>query len=68
MGEANALDHPHILKLYEVYEDQVFFYLVLELISGGDLEQYVEEHGPGGWQRVGQLGEHRRDRRRDRKR
>jgi serine/threonine protein kinase len=28
-----AIDHPHILKLYEVYEDPQNFYLVMELIE-----------------------------------
>jgi len=28
------LDHPHILKLYEVYEGEYHIYLVLELLRG----------------------------------
>ncbi len=28
-----ALSHPNVLKLHEVYEDNLFFYLVLELIQ-----------------------------------
>lgn len=31
------LDHPNILKLYEVFEDDDSVYLVTELLSGGEL-------------------------------
>ena len=31
------LDHPNILKLYEVYEDYNNVYLVMEYIKGGSL-------------------------------
>jgi len=31
------IDHPHIVKLYEFYQDKVNFYLITEFISGGEL-------------------------------
>lgn len=31
------LDHPNILKLYEVFEDEKRYYLVTELCKGGEL-------------------------------
>lgn len=31
------LDHPNIIKLYEVYEDAKYFYMVMELCTGGEL-------------------------------
>lgn len=31
------LDHPNILKLYEVFEDEKKYYLVTELCKGGEL-------------------------------
>ena len=31
------LDHPNILKIYELYEDEKRFYLVMEICAGGEL-------------------------------
>ena len=31
------LDHPNIIKLYEVYDQTSFYVMVLELCEGGDL-------------------------------
>ena len=31
------LDHPNIIKLYEVYENEDFIYIVMELCNGGEL-------------------------------
>ena len=31
------LDHPNILKIYELYEDEKRFYLVMEICSSGEL-------------------------------
>ena len=39
-GEVNILeqmDHQNIVKLYEVYEDDVNFYLIMDLLKGGEL-------------------------------
>ena len=33
----SKLDHPNIIKLIALYEDQKRFYLVTELCTGGDL-------------------------------
>eukprot|EP00928_Gymnodinium_smaydae_P072283 TRINITY_DN55672_c0_g1_i1.p1 TRINITY_DN55672_c0_g1~~TRINITY_DN55672_c0_g1_i1.p1 ORF type:complete len:593 (-),score=135.62 TRINITY_DN55672_c0_g1_i1:126-1904(-) len=35
------LDHPHVLKLYEYFEDEVAVYVVTELSCGGDLLGFV---------------------------
>jgi len=32
-----SLDHPNILRLYEVYQDDKRYYLVMELCTGGEL-------------------------------
>ena len=33
----NELQHPHIIRLYDVYEEKDFWYLVTEKMSGGEL-------------------------------
>lgn len=46
MNEVNALktlDHPNIIKLYEVYEDKNWVYLVQEFCEGGELFEYITE-------------------------
>lgn len=35
------LDHPHIIKCFEVYEDMKTISFVMELIEGGDLLDYI---------------------------
>jgi len=37
MNILKKLDHPNILKLYEIFEDQKTFYLVTEYCKGGEL-------------------------------
>lgn len=37
------LDHPNIIKLYEVYEDDKFVHLVLELLEGGELFHRIKK-------------------------
>ena len=31
------VDHPNILKMYESYEDEKYLYIVMELLSGGEV-------------------------------
>eukprot|EP00359_Climacostomum_virens_P006338 CAMPEP_0204917440 /NCGR_PEP_ID=MMETSP1397-20131031/15017_1 /ASSEMBLY_ACC=CAM_ASM_000891 /TAXON_ID=49980 /ORGANISM="Climacostomum Climacostomum virens, Strain Stock W-24" /LENGTH=428 /DNA_ID=CAMNT_0052090271 /DNA_START=488 /DNA_END=1774 /DNA_ORIENTATION=+ len=36
-----SVDHPNIVKFYEVYEDELFMHLVMELCRGGDLLEHL---------------------------
>jgi serine/threonine protein kinase len=31
------VDHPNIVKLYDVYDDENYIYLVMELLEGGEV-------------------------------
>jgi calcium-dependent protein kinase len=39
------LDHPNILKVYEMFEDSKNFYIIEEFISGGELFGKVVDRG-----------------------
>ena len=32
-----GLDHPNILKMYELFEEEMHFYIVTDICKGGDL-------------------------------
>ena len=34
-------DHPHIVRVMELLEDEVKFYIISELITGGELYDYI---------------------------
>eukprot|EP00930_Biecheleria_cincta_P057642 TRINITY_DN43541_c0_g1_i1.p1 TRINITY_DN43541_c0_g1~~TRINITY_DN43541_c0_g1_i1.p1 ORF type:complete len:643 (+),score=153.31 TRINITY_DN43541_c0_g1_i1:24-1952(+) len=39
------LDHPNVVKLYEIFEDSTHLYLVMELCKSGHLMSYVRHRG-----------------------
>lgn len=46
MNEINLmkkLDHPNILKIYEVYETKHSIYLVIELLEGGEIIKRIKD-------------------------
>jgi serine/threonine-protein kinase len=45
-----TLEHPNIVTIYDRGMDRGRHYLVLEYAPGGDLHEYVREHGPLGFE------------------
>ncbi|CAG9320045.1 unnamed protein product [Blepharisma stoltei] len=45
LGSLMVVDHPNIIRLYEVYEDKHYIHLVMELCTGGDLFTQLLEKG-----------------------
>ena len=41
----SIIDHPNIIKLHEIYEDEKYLHLVLDLCKGGDLYDYILNKG-----------------------
>lgn len=44
LNEINALktlDHPNVIRLYEIYQDPEYIYLVQEYLEGGELFEYI---------------------------
>jgi serine/threonine protein kinase len=39
------VDHPNIVKYYETYEDRKHVYLVMELLTGGELISTITKKG-----------------------
>ena len=39
------IDHPNVIKLYEVYENDLYIHLILEYLRGGELFQYIQRKG-----------------------
>ena len=34
-------DHPHMVRVFELLHDDVSFYIITELVTGGDLYDYI---------------------------
>lgn len=41
------VQHPHVVRLYEVIDTQTKLYLILELGDGGDMYDYIMQHENG---------------------
>lgn len=42
----SGLDSPHVIRILDVFLENGTAYYVMELMRGGSLKQYVDEHGP----------------------
>lgn len=43
MDILKKLDHPNIVKLYELYQDDINYYLITEYCSGGELFERIDK-------------------------
>ncbi|KAI5554441.1 hypothetical protein BDE02_19G013100 [Populus trichocarpa] len=41
----SSVNHPNIIRLLDVFEDECCMFLVLEFCSGGNLASYLQQHG-----------------------
>jgi serine/threonine protein kinase len=39
------ISHPNVVRVYTAGKDQEYFYIAMELVSGGSLEGYLKQHG-----------------------
>ena len=39
------IDHPNVIKLYEVYENEIYIHLVMEYLEGGELFKRLQSKG-----------------------
>ncbi|WP_456275541.1 Stk1 family PASTA domain-containing Ser/Thr kinase [Bacillus sp. AK128] len=43
---ATSLNHPNIVSIYDVGEEDNIFYIVMEHVDGTTLKQYIQKYGP----------------------
>lgn len=44
-GEAlRSLDHPNIVKFFDMFQEHNVYYLIMEYVPGGDLEHYMKQN------------------------
>lgn len=43
---ATALEHPNLVQVYDVGQEQGYHYIVMEYIEGKTLKQLIKQHGP----------------------
>mmetsp|Transcript_890 Transcript_890/g.2052 ORF Transcript_890/g.2052 Transcript_890/m.2052 type:complete len:739 (+) Transcript_890:87-2303(+) len=49
IGVMKEMDHPNIVKLYEIYKDKQSFKLIMEVCSGGELFDCIVDEGSSGF-------------------
>lgn len=45
MDILTQLDHPNIIKVFEEYEDEMYYHFVMEFSSGGELLERIVKKG-----------------------
>ncbi len=53
---AAALSHPNIVNIYDVGREGNIHYIVMELIEGSILSDYIAKEGPLDWKRAVEIG------------
>jgi serine/threonine protein kinase len=48
---AAALDHPNIVRAYDIDQEDNLHFIVMEYVDGSSLQDIVKEHGPMDWRR-----------------
>lgn len=43
---ATSLNHPNIVNIYDVGEEENIYYIVMEYVPGQTLKQYIQKHAP----------------------
>ncbi len=43
---ATSLNHPNIVSIYDVGEEEKIFYIVMEVVEGTTLKQYIQKYAP----------------------
>ncbi|MEG0686668.1 MAG: protein kinase, partial [Erysipelotrichales bacterium] len=43
---STALEHPNLVQVFDVGEEQGYHYIVMEYIEGKTLKQLIKQHGP----------------------
>lgn len=45
VGILKLIEHPNIVKIYDIWENRDEIYLILEFVEKGDLFEYINRHG-----------------------
>lgn len=46
------IDNPNVVKIYDSFEENNCLYIVMELIDGLNIEEYIGQNGPMEWRRA----------------
>ena len=37
------IDHPHVIKIYELWQDEVYYYIITEYLGGGEIYKKISK-------------------------